>query len=375
MLRHERKLQSYEKLILAISDQQLVTGIALLLSTNIICIQNTLRKSWSVYSYRIAVSSAFFASITHLSCVSVLREYFIKHKTLRTIRVWAMLLFLLMLAVNIIIAQSGTFLYFPEASVACAFRQFSFIDDKRFLAGLLNQIIIFSMLVGGYAKRIEELYEVHSVATLFLAKLFSKYVSIVSPEPGNSEPLPTTELNRFLMAAAVISDSRKSANPLCSGTALFIMHNELSHSFLWEILWLIFYFTFGLGQFVIFFEYGEYRTFEPNFGQLMPMVLLFLPVLSTFETASGKCTSARGKDKCLIEATDLKDAEELQSRSNDAQEPSGSSGSSDHIQSRSDDENRDLDSVSRRDGSIARILDHNDIEMVAAQAIATTAHS
>ncbi|KAM3540431.1 hypothetical protein ARSEF1564_006667 [Beauveria bassiana] len=105
-VRREKKLKAYERLILAVSDQQLITGFALLVSTNVICASKELSRTWSVYSYQIATSSAFFAALTHLSCVTVLRDYFLVHKALRGLRFGSMGVILIILIANLAIGQS-----------------------------------------------------------------------------------------------------------------------------------------------------------------------------------------------------------------------------------------------------------------------------
>ncbi|KAF1737786.1 hypothetical protein CRV24_003413 [Beauveria bassiana] len=117
-VRREKKLKAYERLILAVSDQQLITGFALLVSTNVICASKELSRTWSVYSYQIATSSAFFAALTHLSCVTVLRDYFLGHKALRGLRFGSMGVILVILIANLAIGQSGTFLQDSHVSVA-----------------------------------------------------------------------------------------------------------------------------------------------------------------------------------------------------------------------------------------------------------------
>jgi hypothetical protein len=59
--------KNFEAIILAFSDQQLVTGFALLLSTY-------LKGDITVYTFRVATTVAWFSSTTHLATLVVLRR-------------------------------------------------------------------------------------------------------------------------------------------------------------------------------------------------------------------------------------------------------------------------------------------------------------
>jgi len=79
------------RFILALSDQQLVTGLAILAGT--VANQCTL----SGYDFKMAFSLAWFSSITHLATLDVLRDYLIKHRTVRKWRIWGMVGMLILL--------------------------------------------------------------------------------------------------------------------------------------------------------------------------------------------------------------------------------------------------------------------------------------
>ena len=74
------------------SDQQIVTGIAILVSG-----YATLHDSISAYHWQIMVSLAWFSSITHLTTLTVLRDYLQKRTFLRVTRVFCMFAIVLML--------------------------------------------------------------------------------------------------------------------------------------------------------------------------------------------------------------------------------------------------------------------------------------
>ncbi|KAJ9155272.1 hypothetical protein NKR23_g1729 [Pleurostoma richardsiae] len=73
------RIVAVQSFLLAMSDQLLVTGNALVLITTLIIFGVAgLDRTWSVYSYRVAVSSALFSFIAHLVSLTVLSDYFRK---------------------------------------------------------------------------------------------------------------------------------------------------------------------------------------------------------------------------------------------------------------------------------------------------------
>ena len=93
----ELRSRGLERLILALSDQQLVTGMAVLIAGYISpC-------SMSLYHFNIVAALGWFSSTVHLSTLTILRVYFIEHPRLRNWRVISMLVVFGLLA----IAQMG----------------------------------------------------------------------------------------------------------------------------------------------------------------------------------------------------------------------------------------------------------------------------
>ena len=86
--------EALQNAVLAFSDQQIVTGIAILLSAYV-----QISCGLQVYHWQVAVDLAFFSSITHLTTITCLRDYFRKRRSLRTIRLILMGTIGLMLSV------------------------------------------------------------------------------------------------------------------------------------------------------------------------------------------------------------------------------------------------------------------------------------
>ena len=95
--RSERWAQAVEKATLMFSDQQLVTGIAILGGG-----YSQLRNGIQVYHWQIIVDLGWFASCTHLTTMSTLRQYFRSRPVVRTWRVVSMLIMMLLLIIALV---------------------------------------------------------------------------------------------------------------------------------------------------------------------------------------------------------------------------------------------------------------------------------
>lgn len=83
-----RRVVAIEKFILSLSDQQLVTGISLIVANYLIQFGVAgLNQRVSAYSYAIAVHLALLSCVIHLSSLTILRDHFDFHKRLRSFRI------------------------------------------------------------------------------------------------------------------------------------------------------------------------------------------------------------------------------------------------------------------------------------------------
>ncbi|XP_014551783.1 hypothetical protein COCVIDRAFT_20029 [Bipolaris victoriae FI3] len=90
-LSRDERQEALTRFILALSDQQLATGFAVLIGA----IAN--QSSLTAYDFRIAFGLAWFSATTHLATLDALQDYFIAHATVRKWRICGMVLILLLL--------------------------------------------------------------------------------------------------------------------------------------------------------------------------------------------------------------------------------------------------------------------------------------
>ncbi|KXH28047.1 hypothetical protein CNYM01_03647 [Colletotrichum nymphaeae SA-01] len=270
----KQRIKAFESFMLSLSDQQLVTGMALMLAT--ICIfagVHGLDEGFSVYSFQIATRLGYFSCITHLCSLTVLWAYFDKHKRLRMFRTILMVVFLAMMIGCMTISDSVTFRFNRHVSVKCARKHFKLIDRERpnyvFFSDeiiiVFNLSVLTYILISGYVQRLLQLH-------CPLAREEKDYWQRRS-------------LRACFGPEAVAKFER-----------LALAHNQtladLRSSFLWEIVWLLFYFTFGTANLLEFFNDASLRlgAIKPNFGQLVPLFLLALPLITAAEAYSTATT-------------------------------------------------------------------------------------
>ena len=149
------------KSIMMLSDQQLVTGIAILAGgySQLPC------GRISLYHWQLVVYLAWFSSLTHLTTLTVLRQYFREHPTIRIWRVSLMLCVLLPLSVALLPtgAEYWSDSYYssdpgPGVPALCAFRE---LAPSKYAAGDLatpTMAVSLSILFTSYTSRVAKLF-------------------------------------------------------------------------------------------------------------------------------------------------------------------------------------------------------------------------
>ena len=107
-----------EKFTLALSDQQLVTGLAVLIAGFY------KRCTMSAYHFSIVISLAWLSSTVHLSTLVVLRDYSIQQPFLRSFRVVGMLSMLCLLFVAEFLTDNPAFELDLSRCIQCSFAEF-----------------------------------------------------------------------------------------------------------------------------------------------------------------------------------------------------------------------------------------------------------
>ena len=96
--RHPRIQTALRKFVLSLSDQQIVTGIAIMAAG----LRGLAKDTISTYHYQIVLYLAWLSSSVHLSAISLLTPYLSKYNGLRTWRLIGMLALFVMLLIGLV---------------------------------------------------------------------------------------------------------------------------------------------------------------------------------------------------------------------------------------------------------------------------------
>lgn len=296
-----RRVKGLEKFILALSDQQLITGLGIFIAAY------HMRCSMSFYHFKIVSTLAWFSSTTHLSTLSVLRVYLIQHPRLRNWRVTGMVCMLVMLILAQTVSASNKDLSLPiQCVLASPSRDSDRAADKLGTYYSLSLIIGYLLVV--YINRVVRLYSydpdfsvLHwmgewcgrqlgkrsSIRTLPMIILkASRDSQIEAGEVCRS----MKERNRIAKLASMLYRKRRRS--------LYLMawiYAEVGHAFLGQILTLTFGLTYGVAEVITVRNVvptqglaQDQNTME--FGQVLPLLLITLPFLQVGEIYYGKPT-------------------------------------------------------------------------------------
>ncbi|RSM17820.1 hypothetical protein CDV31_003246 [Fusarium ambrosium] len=288
-----QRIAALESFLKALSDQQLFTALALTLTIYLLQYHAPrFDTDVSAYPVCLAVNIALLSSSVHLSATTILRDHFDKNKRLRDVRVLIMLTTIICLLPQLALTQ----IMDPSVTLRCALHADELISDlnrsgdKYDRTVFLSTSAIILALVCGYGRRLLELYSplFRQSPERWVAGVF--HIAFRWPSADQRE-----KLNR---EAASYNEEQSLKLPTYSGIILHgqvfrIVSSEFRQSFFTELIWLLFYTVFSLCQMVFFIiwslEPGESPiSLSWGFGQVLPLVLLGLPVVSALEFYQGK---------------------------------------------------------------------------------------
>ena len=143
------------KAVLLFSDQQIVTGIALLASG-----YTQLPSGLDAYHWQIVVYLAWYSSFTHLTTLTVMRTYFQDNPATRSWRVFFMLVTVALLGIALLPTGNQFWLY-EGVPALCFFRGRNFnkqIFGLYFSAQGPSMIVSILVLFFGYVTRMIKLW-------------------------------------------------------------------------------------------------------------------------------------------------------------------------------------------------------------------------
>ena len=292
------------------SDQQVVTGIALLASG-----YAQLKSGIESYHWQILVYLAWFSSLTHLTTLTILRQYFRKNLVARRWRCFLMLVTVIMLAIAILPTGDSRWLGVTATVPAlCFFRRLVSHDSLRnFDTGSIttySMIISLFVIASGYLVRLVKLSEkatewskqwTRTKPGRLLKRMRDHTLKHVKESNAFFPKLwwipgyvVVETLYILLRASLDVYDSMlwevRTVSYIDYKLQNLKKRSLTSTSTTLQVLWLFFALAWGtinLG----FTRFQHYNTNTENtlsFGQFFPLILLVLPLLNMVETYYGE---------------------------------------------------------------------------------------
>jgi hypothetical protein len=285
----EQRVEAVTRFLLGFSDQQLATGLAILIAV----LAN--RCSLTVYELQIAFCLAWFSATTHMATLKVLQEYFYKNKVVRNWRVLGIFAFLVLLCfLQIILLLAGD--PSDEAGYGVDFATpMQCVINARTQASkfspfdVFTSVWVFVMLLYVYGLHTYLLFQDprmrnHRSADTHSQPLWtlrsSKYGAL---SPEQRQRLSQNVNLQYNMLLSPVVSSALVPGP--HGFARFY------NSFLCYIPTIIFSMTYGISQSVFVRWYKPPKTTDDirrmGFGQVVALALLIIPILAACEIYNG----------------------------------------------------------------------------------------
>ena len=275
-LSRDHKVEAFEKTFLLLSDQQLVTGTAILIAGfRNVC-------TFSIYEMNCVVALAWFSATTHLASTDVLQKYLLRNEIVHKWRFRAMYVLAALLIAGLI------FTSFFQPSNSPRPYQCQPSNGQFIVLAVFPSILTTAYLIEAYMSRAFTAPEVPLAwaVPVYLAYRNSGVEARIPKQKliaDRPEYLKKFKEGRFEQWENSMHDS-----PLLRLLTTLWIYDA---SFLSRIADLSFAFNYGITQLVIYRFVKKPplsgRSKEMEFGQIVPLVLLALPLLGFFEIVYG----------------------------------------------------------------------------------------
>ncbi|KAJ5240592.1 uncharacterized protein N7469_002183 [Penicillium citrinum] len=286
-------IQAKAQCILSMSDIQIITGISIIVSG-----ATQLRCGISTYQWQVLVYLAWFSSLTHLSCLTLLRRYLFQRRGERIWRLVCMAILVILLILALLPTANYRWQYNvyplgpgpPSAKdyAICYLKPMKRIkespgslgsssfgegyNDHATVAMSISVILLFI----GFVSRVFKMHQ--SLSTLFGQTIRGKISHILRKILRSVECrcIPAglfQNLKRLLLYRPLL--------------ALFLTARVIVDtwdSMFFEVWWLIISFVWGVERlFSVVLIFPSEENSQWSFGQVMSVALLAIPIVTVFE--------------------------------------------------------------------------------------------
>lgn len=227
--------------LFTLSDQQLAQGLSLAV---VVYIRFAQADAFSTYSFQMATTTVFMSCLTHMSTLAAVPDLFPRDGG-HFPRLVAMMGLAILMFPLLIISNFPSFAQDPKLSCKCAFNEISSFKGLANAYAIVASASITLMVIIGYVSRIK--------------------VILKGPPFGG--------LMWIIWKLKEKEDGSRIKRSL----------QKLKSSFLWELISLTLYYTFGIPNFIL-----TWKTIPPlqqwslSFGQLLPAALLLFSVMIVY---------------------------------------------------------------------------------------------
>ena len=264
---HTTTRRSILKFLLSLSDQQLFTGLSLALVTYIKLAD---RDNFSAYSFKMASTTIWLSCLTHISTALVLckHESFVKGW-----RVAAIVLLFLLLAPMLVLSNLPMFMLDPSLSFRCALDEISSYDRKATLNFSFTAALAIVMVISGY----------------------NRAFNLVEGKTGSWQ---LDAYEKFVLAVwikdRIDGIQHPQEHPISWRIICLESLRELRQSFLWQLMWLTFYYTFGISSLVVAWTLlPPLKQWSLSYGQLLPVFALLFTFPPLYDDLHRKPSNQR----------------------------------------------------------------------------------
>lgn len=269
-----------EHLVLALSDQQLVVGISILVAGFV------KHCSISVYHFSIVADLSWFTSNTHMTSLNVLRVYLNKNQTLRNWRVCLMLVIFVLLMASTVLQGHWYWVESWNSPAQCLFDDLSGNIGGESSHWMAANIVL---LVYGYSTSVYRLYSTDKLEKVLLDTPVEKMRNAQSTIEKRGRALAVSGRLRSYIASTILM----SSGAVIAGTgymyiAVAAFLGSLTMGLCFDIGWFVYSLYGIIVERKIPPSLMDGNENEWGFGQVVPLVLLGSIILTFKELHTGK---------------------------------------------------------------------------------------
>lgn len=296
----EQRVQASSRFILALSDQQLVTGLAV----TIAFLANRCRTNF--YELEHIYTLTWLSATIHLGTMMVLREYFFDHRLVRNCRLLGIGVFLCLLCVTKGILATGHWRFDQyETPVRCIIKSqtgLAWLTASDVLVEYVPLAYILILYISSICALFEDPRDIEQLPGVIKAVLWLEAKS--KKRRANTATVDQTKATNSTVQLQFLLRHRQTWHTILgSGAASAYRHSFLSH-----LPVLAFHFSYGLVQTIILrvqvWMPPESPAVSMTFGQITAVALLALPCLAIIEIYNGN-HSRFGAQLIRTDDTDL----------------------------------------------------------------------